>query len=81
MKTIFIILFAYYLLLTPYNSFAQQVSEKAMAAYFKAKDYGSRTQWEEGIIELQKAIKIQPNYTQAKELLGEYYFALKKIEK
>mgnify|MGYP002360995949 CR=1 FL=1 len=51
-----------------------------MAAYFKAKDYGSRTQWEEGIIELQKAIKIQPNYTQAKELLGEYFYALKKYD-
>ena len=49
-----------------------------MAAYFKAKEYGSRTQWEEGIEELKKAIKIQPNYTQAKELLGEYLYALKK---
>jgi hypothetical protein len=58
----------------------QQVAQKAMAAYFKAKDFGSRTQWEEGIVELQKAIKIQPNYTQAKELLGEYFFALKKYD-
>ena len=39
----------------------QQVAQKAMAAYFKAKDFGSRTQWEEGIVELQKAIKIQPD--------------------
>lgn len=58
----------------------QQVSQKAMAAYFKAKEYGSRTQWEEGITELQKAVKIEPNYTQAKELLGEYYYALKKYD-
>jgi outer membrane protein OmpA-like peptidoglycan-associated protein len=58
----------------------QQVAQKAMAAYFKAKDFGSRTQWEEGIVELQKAIKIQPDYTQAKELLGEYFFALKKYD-
>ena len=61
-------------------TYAQQVSEKAMAAYFKAKEYGSTTQWEEGIIELQKAIKIQPNYTQAKELLGEYYYALRQYD-
>ena len=58
----------------------QQVAQKAMAAFFKAKDFGSRTQWEEGIVELQKAIKIQPDYTQAKELLGEYFFALKKYD-
>lgn len=31
--------------------YAQQVSEKAMASYLKAKEYGSRTQWEEGITE------------------------------
>lgn len=80
MKNKLLILFTYYLLLTTYYCNAQQVSEKAMAAYFKAKEYGSRTQWEEGIIELQKAIKIQPNYTQAKELLGEYSYALKKYE-
>ena len=80
MKKLSLILFTYSLFLIPYSSLAQQVSEKAMAAYFKAKEYGSRTQWEEGIIELQKAIKIQPNYTQAKELLGEYSYALKKYE-
>ncbi|HPN19928.1 MAG TPA: OmpA family protein, partial [Chitinophagales bacterium] len=28
----------------------------------------------------QKAIKIQPGYTEAKELLGEYFFALKKYD-
>jgi hypothetical protein len=28
------------------------VPEKAMAAYFKAKDFGARTQYEEGIAEL-----------------------------
>ena len=50
----------------------QQVPEKAMGAYFRAKDYAGRTQWEEGIVELQYAIKIYPKYTQAKELLGEY---------
>ena len=73
MKKKLAILFTYYLLFTTYYSYAQQVSQKAMAAYFKAKDYGSRTQWEEGIIELKKAIKIEPDYTQAKELLGEYF--------
>lgn len=51
-----------------------------MAAFFKAKDYGSRTQWEEGIVELQKAIKIYPNYTEAKALLGEFYFALQQYD-
>lgn len=61
-------------------TFSQQVSEKAMAAYYKAKEYGSRTQWEEGIDELQRAIKIQPDYTQAKELLGEYYFMLRQYD-
>lgn len=61
-------------------TFAQQVPEKAMSAYFKAKAYGSKTQWEEGILELQKAIKIEPNYTQAKELLGEYYYALAQYD-
>jgi outer membrane protein OmpA-like peptidoglycan-associated protein/tetratricopeptide (TPR) repeat protein len=55
----------------------QQVPEKAMGAYFRAKDYAGRTQWEEAITELQYAIKIYPKYTQAKELLGEYYFVMK----
>ena len=80
MKKYLTILFTYSLLFTAYYSFAQQVAPKAMAAYFKAKEYGSRTQWEEGIEELKKAIKIQPNYTQAKELLGEYYYALKQYD-
>jgi len=80
MRKKLIILFSYFILLSTCNSFAQQVPQKAMAAYFKAKEYGSRTQWEEGIIELKNAIKIAPNYTQAKELLGEYYYALKKYE-
>lgn len=80
MRKKLIILFSYYILISTCNSFAQQVPQKAMAAYFKAKEYGSRTQWEEGIIELKNAIKIAPNYTQAKELLGEYYYALKKFE-
>jgi outer membrane protein OmpA-like peptidoglycan-associated protein len=79
MKKIFLILLitnSFYLITLA----QQQVAQKAMAAYFKAKDFGSRTQWEEGIVELQKAIKIQPDYTQAKELLGEYFFALKKYD-
>lgn len=80
MKKVSIILFTCSLFLIHYSCAAQQVSEKAMAAYFKAKDFGSRTQWEEGIAELQKAIKIEPKYTQAKELLGEYFFALKKYD-
>lgn len=80
MKKIVAILITYYLLLIPYYSFAQQVNEKAMTAYFKAKEYGSRTQWEEGIEELKRAIHIQPDYTSAKELLGEYYYALKEYD-
>lgn len=80
MKKTLAILFTYYLLLTTFNSFAQQVPEKAMAAYFRAKDYGSRTQYEEGVTELQYAIKVFPKYTQAKELLGEFYFSLKKYD-
>lgn len=67
-------------LLAPNYLLAQKIAEKAMAAYFKANEFGSRTQWEEGIVELQKAIKIQPDYTQAKELLGEYFYALKKYD-
>jgi outer membrane protein OmpA-like peptidoglycan-associated protein len=58
----------------------QQVPEKATAAYFKAKDFGARTQWEEAIEELKRAIKIEPKYTQAKELLGEYYYVLKQYD-
>lgn len=80
MKKYLTILFTYYLLLTTCNSFAQQIPEKAMASYFKAKDFGSRTQWEEGIEELKNAIKIYPKYTEAKALLGEYYFALKQYD-
>jgi outer membrane protein OmpA-like peptidoglycan-associated protein/Tol biopolymer transport system component len=80
MKKNLTILFTYYLLLTTCNSFAQQIPEKAMASYFKAKDFGSRTQWEEGIEELKNAIKIYPKYTEAKALLGEYYFALKQYD-
>jgi outer membrane protein OmpA-like peptidoglycan-associated protein/Tol biopolymer transport system component len=68
-----------FLLLT-FGLYSQQVSEKAMAAYFKAKEYGSKTQWEEGIVELQKAIKIEPKYTQAKALLAEFHFALKQYD-
>lgn len=80
MKAKNIITLSCYLLLTTHYCYTQQVKEKAMAAYFKAKDFGSRTQWEEGIEELKKAIAIEPNYTQAKELLGEYYFALKQYD-
>lgn len=58
----------------------QQVPEKAMGAYFKAKDFGAKTQFEEAIDELNYAIKVYPKYTQAKELLGEYYFVLKKYD-
>lgn len=75
-----IISISYFFLFSTYGCSAQQVSQKAMAAYFKAKEYGSRTQWEEGILELQKAIKIQEDYTQAKELLGEYYYAMKNYD-
>ncbi len=80
MKKIITILFTYCLLLTTFACYAQQVKEKAMAAYFKAKEYGSRTQWEEGIEALQNAIKIQPDYLQAKELLAEYFYALRKYD-
>ena len=62
------------------NSFAQQVPEKAMAAYYKAKDFGSRTQWEEAIDALNVAIRLYPKYTQAKELLGEYQYLLRQNE-
>ena len=77
MRNKILILLSFYLLLSTCYSFAQQVPEKAMAAYFKAKDFGSRTQFEEGIEMLLLAIKTYPKYTQAKELLAEYYFALK----
>lgn len=80
MKVKIIIALSCYLLLATHYCSAQQVKEKAMAAYFKAKDFGSRTQWEEGIEELKQAIEIEPNYTQAKELLGEFYYALKKYD-
>jgi len=80
MKKILTISFTFYLLFSTYYAPAQQVKEKAMAAYFKAKEYGSRTQWEEGIEALQNAIKIQPDYLQAKELLAEYFYALRKYD-
>lgn len=69
-----------YLLLSVFALSAQQVSEKALASYFKAKDYGSKTQWEEGIEELKNAIKLEPKFTQAKALMAEYYFALKNYD-
>jgi outer membrane protein OmpA-like peptidoglycan-associated protein/tetratricopeptide (TPR) repeat protein len=76
----FIITFT--LLLTTYHSHAQTaIPQKALAAYYAAKDYGSRTQWEEGIVELEKAIKIYPQFTPARELLGEFYYALRQYEK
>ncbi len=78
MKKIFFI--SLILCLISHISYAQKVPEKAMSSYFRAKDYGARTQWEEGIAELQYAIKVYPKYTQAKELLGEYFFAIKKYD-
>ncbi|MDB5228658.1 MAG: oprF 5 [Bacteroidota bacterium] len=68
------------LLLTTYYSFAQQIPAKAMDAYFKARDFGSRTQWEEGIESLQKAIKIYPKFTDAKILLADFYYRLRKYD-
>jgi len=78
MKKIFFI--SLILCLISHISFSQQVPEKAMASYFKAKDFGARTQYEEAIEELQYAVKVYPKYTQAKELLGEYFFILKKYD-
>ena len=78
MKKIFFISLT--LCLISHISFSQQVPEKAMAYYFKAKDFGARTQYEEAIEELQYAVKVYPKYTQAKELLGEYFFILKKYD-
>ena len=61
-------------------AFAQQVPQKAMAHYFQAKEYAQSTQWEEGIAELDKAIKIYPDYTEAKTLMADYFMALKKYD-
>ncbi len=69
-----------FVLLSAYGLFAQQVDEKAMSAYFKAKGYAQFTQWEEGIAELKKAIKIQPDFLDAHALLGEMYYASKKYD-
>ena len=55
-------LFLMVLLLMADLAFAQQVPQKAMAHYFQAKEYAQSTQWEEGIAELDKAIKIYPKY-------------------
>jgi outer membrane protein OmpA-like peptidoglycan-associated protein len=73
---------AYTFILFFFSAFAacSQVPEKASAHYYKARDYGSRTQWEEGIEELKDAIKAYPKYTQAKELLGEYYYMLRQYD-
>lgn len=67
-------------LIFAFQLFAQQIPSKAMDAYFKARDFGSRTQWEEGIVSLQKAIKIYPKFTDAKILLADFYYRLKKYD-
>ncbi len=68
------------LLLMADLAFAQQVPQKAMVHYFQAKEYAQSTQWEEGIAELDKAIKIYPDYTEAKTLMADYFMALKKYD-
>lgn len=68
------------LLLMADLAFAQQVPQKAMAHYFQAKEYAQSTQWEEGIAELDKAIKIYPDYTEAKTLMADYFMAIKKYD-
>ena len=68
------------LLLMADLAFTQQVPQKAMAHYFQAKEYAQSTQWEEGIAELDKAIKIYPDYTEAKTLMADYFMALKKYD-
>ncbi len=73
-------LFLMVLLLMADLAFAQQVPQKAMAHYFQAKEYAQSTQWEEGIAELDKAIKIYPDYTEAKTLMADYFMALKKYD-
>ncbi|HPW86205.1 MAG TPA: OmpA family protein [Chitinophagales bacterium] len=74
------LLFLMVLLLMADLAFAQQVPQKAMAHYFQAKEYAQSTQWEEGIAELDKAIKIYPDYTEAKTLMADYFMALKKYD-
>ncbi len=59
---------------------AQQINEKAMAAYLKAKEYGSRTQWEEGITELEKVVKLEPDFIPAKTMMAEYLYALRRYQ-
>lgn len=73
-------LFLMFLLLMADLAFTQQVPQKAMAHYFQAKEYAQSTQWEEGIAELDKAIKIYPDYTEAKTLMADYFMALKKYD-
>lgn len=73
-------LFLMVLLLMADLAFAQQVPQKAMAHYFQAKEYAQSTQWEEGIAELDKAIKIYPDYTEAKTLMADYFMAIKKYD-
>lgn len=73
-------LFLMVLLLMADLAFTQQVPQKAMAHYFQAKEYAQSTQWEEGITELDKAIKIYPDYTEAKTLMADYFMALKKYD-
>lgn len=58
----------------------QKIPEKALASYFKARDYAARTQWEEGIDELKKAIKIYPEFTAAKALMAEFYYSLRQYD-
>lgn len=74
------LLFLMVLLLMADLAFAQQVPQKAMAHYFQAKEYAQSTQWEEGIAELDKAIKIYPDYTEAKTLMADYFMAIKKYD-
>jgi tetratricopeptide (TPR) repeat protein len=64
--------------LLAYHAFSQ-VPEKAQKSYLNAQGYFQRTQYEEAISELENAIKIYPEYTDAKVLLGDIYFTLKKF--
>lgn len=55
-----------------------EVPEKAQKAYLNAQGYVQRTQYEEAITELEGALKLAPDFTDARVMLGEIYYTLKK---
>lgn len=72
-------LITYSLLLIALIAFTQ-VPKKAEQLYADAIEYAKKTQYTEAIATLQQAVKLYPNYLDAKILIGELYFAQRKYK-